>query len=105
MIDVLEDVLVVANPINVAVDVVEYDSNAYDDCFIAEVVDEPLIDNDANEDDVDVVVDVVCGVNPVGSVVDAVKVVVVQAGDDDNSNDDDDDAEGRALMHAKEKAS
>ena len=58
MINVLDDVLVVVNPINVAVDVVEYDDDAYDDGFTVEVVDELLIDNGDNEDDVDVIVDV-----------------------------------------------
>ena len=58
VIDVLGNVLVVVNPINVAVDFVEYDGDAYDDGFTIEVVDELLIDNENNEDDVDVVVDV-----------------------------------------------
>ena len=102
MIDVLDDVFVVVNPINVAMDVVEYDGDVYDDGFAVDFVDELLIDNENNEDDVDVVVDVVCEVVHVGNVVDAVRIVVVQPVDDDNGNDD---VEGSALMHVKEKAS
>ena len=59
VINVLDDVVVVVNPINAtAVDVVEYDDDAYDDGFTIEIVDELRIDNENNEDDVDVVVDV-----------------------------------------------
>ena len=103
VVDVLDDVLVVMNPTNVAVDVVEYDDDAYDDDgFTVEVVDELRIDNDDNENDVGFVADVVGEVAPVVKVVDAVKAIVVQAIGDDNGNDD---VEGCALMHAKEKAS
>ena len=37
MIDVLDDVLVVVRPINVAVDVVEYDDDSDDDGFMVEL--------------------------------------------------------------------
>ena len=95
--------LVVVNPINVAVGIVECDGDVDDDGFTIEVVDELLIGNDDNEDDVDGVDDVVCEVIPVDVVIDGVKVVAFQAVADDNG--DDDDAEGCALTHAKEKAS
>ena len=61
-----------------------------------------MIDNGDNEDEVDVIVDVVCEVVPAGNLVDAVKVVDGQTVNDDNGNDD---AEGCALRHAKENAS
>ena len=71
----LDDVAVVVNLINVAVDVIKYDGDADDDGFTVEFMDELLVGNDDNEDDVDGVDDVVCEVIPVDVVVDDVRVV------------------------------